>query len=99
MNQNIVVWVKRLQHADAKIRRDAIRELELIGDPDALIPLAELYANDPDTEVRELAQKSGKAIYFAQLRKAQVGTGASDEEKRRATEIMKKAQAQKLKKR
>jgi hypothetical protein len=99
MNPRIAAWVSRLKDASVAARREAIQELEAIGDPEALIPLAQVFCTDPDPETRLLAQKSGKIIYFNQLRKQQLESGASEEERRRAAEILAKAQAKKLRRR
>lgn len=99
MNPATEVWINRLKDPNPARRREAILELETIGDMAALIPLAEVYVADTEAELRVLAQKVGKAIYFAELHKLQQGTGASEAERRQAAEIMAKAQARKAKKR
>lgn len=99
MNPKIAVWVNRLKDTRVSVRREAIQALETIGDPDALIPLAEVFTGDPDSETRLMAQKSGKIIYYSELRKMQMQGGASEEERRRAAEILAKAQQRKIKKR
>lgn len=92
------VWIKRLRDPDIEVRREAVRQLEAIGDPAALGPLATIFALDPDLEVRKLAQWAGKSIYHAIERraaKAQEINAASLEERRTAAEILKKAQSRK----
>ena len=61
--------VARLQDKDSAVRLKAIRELELLGHPDALEPLQRLFVNDPDLEVRKAAQIAGRAIFINQLNK------------------------------
>jgi HEAT repeat protein len=61
--------VARLQDKDASVRLKAIRELELLGHPDALEPLQRLYLNEPDLEVRKAAQAAGRTIFANQYRK------------------------------
>jgi HEAT repeat protein len=88
-------WVGRLRDADVGKRREAIRQLEAIGDPAALGPLAALFALDPDLETRRLAQWAGKSIYqTVALREANAVT-ASEEERQRAADILEKAQRKK----
>lgn len=50
-----------LQHADARVRADAAHFLGLVGDHQALAPLA-LLAKDPDPEVREVVQEAREAL-------------------------------------
>ncbi len=93
------VWVGRLQSPDREMRLEAIRQLELIGGEDVLGPLAHAYATDSDPEVRRLAQQAGKRIYYAAIRRAAEAQGLSHEERRRAADILAKAQARKQKRR
>lgn len=92
MNLKIAVWVKRLRDPQIEVRQTAIRALEDIGDSDALVPLAIVYATDPDPDVRRLAQKAGKAIYQNLQRRADETRPATDDERERAAEILRKAQ-------
>ena len=52
----------RLRSPDPEVRRKAIIALGRQKDPAALGPLAEVYRNDPDPGLRELAQKAGRYI-------------------------------------
>lgn len=65
MRDPLEIWLRRLHDPDAAARRQAIRQIELIGDPRALGALAQLFALDPDLEIRKLAQNAGKTIYQA----------------------------------
>jgi HEAT repeat protein len=65
MRDPLELWLGRLRDPDAAVRRQAIRQIELIGDPRALGALAQLFALDPDLEIRKLAQSAGKTIYQA----------------------------------
>ncbi|MCS6870785.1 MAG: HEAT repeat domain-containing protein [Anaerolineae bacterium] len=69
MRDPLDVWLQRLRDPDPATRRQAIRQIELIGDPRALGALANLFALDPDLEIRKLAQSVGKAIYQAAQRR------------------------------
>jgi hypothetical protein len=98
MPDAIEVWIKRLRDPDIDTRREAIRQLEAFGDPAALGPLATIFALDPDLEARKLAQWAGKSIYSAIERRAfqaQAANIASIEERRKAAEILRKAQSKK----
>jgi HEAT repeat protein len=99
MNERITIWVERLKHPHPEIRKKAIEALEAIGEPDSLLPLAVCYTQDPDPEIRKLAQQAGKLIYYNQHRQADVTRGASEEERRRAAEILAKANAKKKRRR
>jgi HEAT repeat protein len=65
MRDPLELWLRRLRDPEAAVRRQAIRQIELIGDPRALGALAQLFALDPDLEIRKLAQNAGKTIYQA----------------------------------
>ena len=56
--------IARLNDRSPDIRLKAIRELELLADPDALAPLKVIYANDEDPEVRKVAQEAGRTIFL-----------------------------------
>jgi hypothetical protein len=91
----IEVWIRRLRDSDSEIRRDAIRQLELIGDPAVLGALAAVFALDTDLETRKLAQRVGKSIYTTAQTRLEMQKGASEEERQRAADILAKAQAKK----
>lgn len=65
------IWIKRLADPDVEKRREAIRMLETIGEAEALVPLAIIFARDPD--VGEMARQAGKAIYWGLIRQEQTG--------------------------
>jgi len=92
-----VLWIKRLREPDIGVRREAIKQLEALGDTAALGPLATLFALDPDLETRKLAQWAGKSIYMTAERRVnrQQTEAASDEDRRKAAEILAKAQKRK----
>jgi HEAT repeat protein len=88
------LWTQRLRDSDIAVRREAIRQLELLGDPRALGALAALFALDPDLETRKLAQAAGKAIYqAAQRRIATESVTSTEADRRAAAEILQRAQA------
>jgi hypothetical protein len=97
MPEAFEMWIRRLRDPDIATRREAIRQLEGLGNPSALGPLATLFALDPDLETRKLAQWAGKSIYSAIERRAQHSqiTGATEEERRKAAAILNKAQSKK----
>jgi hypothetical protein len=51
--------LKQLNHPDSEKRKQAVMELAKTKDREALPPLAGVYRNDKDPEVRELARKAG----------------------------------------
>lgn len=55
-------WLQQLQNPDPQLRRQAIIALANTRDPAALRPLAGIYHNDPDPELRDLALKAGRYI-------------------------------------
>ena len=65
MGKRIVQYhIARLKDKRPEVRLTAIRELDLLADPDALEPLKVVYANDEDPEVRRVAQEAGRSIYL-----------------------------------
>lgn len=56
--------ISRLQDKDPAVRLKAIKELELLNDPDALADLEKLYAQDDSNEVRKAAQEAGRNIFL-----------------------------------
>jgi hypothetical protein len=89
------VWITKLKAANPAERASSIRALELLGDTDALPALAEVFATDPDPAVRAQAQQAGKVIYYGAIRRALEASGASEEQRRQAAEIIARAQAKK----
>ncbi|MCA9912689.1 MAG: HEAT repeat domain-containing protein [Anaerolineae bacterium] len=65
MTKQLVQYhISRLKDKNAVARLDAIRELVLLADGDALDALKEVYEKDPDEEVRRAAQQAGRDLYF-----------------------------------
>ena len=61
---DISVWVRRLKDPDAKNRRAALTELGSMNNPSALPHIAAVFATDYDPQVKEVAQRTAKVIYF-----------------------------------
>lgn len=93
MKDVLEMWIRRLREADSETRRAAIRQLEVIGDPAALGALAQVFALDPDLELRKMAQAAGKSIYEAVEYRQTQASAASEAERLRASEILAKAHA------
>lgn len=55
--------ISRLKDKRASVRLDAIRQLELIGAPEALEVLRQVFHEDDDKEVRRAAQEAGRNIF------------------------------------
>lgn len=91
----LAVWAKRLQDPDPQVRLKAVQGLETIGTTEALALLGDVFANDWSPEVKQAAQQVGKVIYYRLNYQVQAASGASEEERRRAAEILAKAQARK----
>jgi HEAT repeat protein len=89
------MWLEKLKAPEPAVRGESIRELEMLGDTDALPALAEVFATDSEPELRMLAQWAGKLIYYGALQRQLDEPGASDEERRLAAEILARAQARK----
>ncbi len=87
----IDIWFKRLRDDDPAIREQAICALEDIGDVAALNVLAMIFAGDPDPDIRQLARKAGKSIYFNQIRQEQQERGPSLVQRQQAGEILTRA--------
>ena len=95
LSNPIDAWVRRLRDPNPTVRQEAIKQLELIGDPESLGPLASIFALDPDAETRKLAQWAGRSIYYVTEQRINEKVEASDEERQKAAEILAKAQAKK----
>lgn len=64
MSKQLVQYhMSRLKDKNAVARLDAIRELVLLEDSEALDALKEVFENDPDEEVRRAAQEAGRNLY------------------------------------
>ncbi len=55
--------LSRLQDKNRDTRLKAIHELGLLGDPDTLEALQEIFNSDPDPDIRKAAQEAGRAIF------------------------------------
>jgi HEAT repeat protein len=62
----VAYHINRLQDKNPEVRLKAIKELELLADPEALDALQAVYKNDADLEVRKAAQEAGRAIFLKQ---------------------------------
>lgn len=97
------MWLQKLQLPEPALREESIKAIAMLGDTIALGALADVFSTDPEPELRALAQWAGKSIYYGALRQKLDEPGASDEERRRAAEILaqarvKKSQTQELNK-
>lgn len=64
-NKRLVEYhISRLQDKNPDVRLKSINELALLGDPDALEVLQQVYQNDVEAEVRKAAQEAGRAIFL-----------------------------------
>lgn len=66
MKRVVDYHINRLQDKNPQVRLRAIKELELLGDPDALEPLRKVFNSDSDVEVRKAAQEAGRVIFLKQ---------------------------------
>jgi HEAT repeat protein len=65
VNKKIVTYhIGRLQDKNPQVRLNAISELALLADPEALEALQNIFKNDPDVEVRKAAQIAGRDIFL-----------------------------------
>lgn len=60
----VAYHISRLKDKSADVRLKAIKELELLGDSDALEPLQDVYKNDSELQVRKAAQEAGRSIFL-----------------------------------
>ncbi len=58
--------ISRLNDKNPEVRLKAIRELELLGDLEALEPLKDVYNRDSDPIVKKAAQEAGRVIFKSQ---------------------------------
>lgn len=56
--------INRLKDKSPELRLKAIKELELLADPDALQALRDLFENDDNHDVRKAAQEAGRSIFL-----------------------------------
>lgn len=87
---NLAVWLKRLRDPNPSIRQQALRALEDIGGSETLVPLAHVFATDPEPSIRKLAQQVGKNVYRNLLVLEESSAGSSEAERQQAAEILAK---------
>lgn len=65
-NQKKILYyhIGRLQDRQREVRLASIRELEDMGDPEALGPLQNVFSTDADIDVRRAAQVAGRSIFL-----------------------------------
>jgi hypothetical protein len=97
LNTALRVWLQKLNSPEPAVREESIQALEMLGDTEALPALADVFATDSEPALRALAQWAGKLIYYGAIRRTLDEPGASDEERRQATQILAQAQAKKTK--
>src|SRR5581483_316874 len=64
---NVNLWLKKLDNADAAVRRQALLQLRDLNNPAALNALGARFAIEPEADLRQLIQQIGKDIYFSAL--------------------------------
>ncbi|MCC7451408.1 MAG: HEAT repeat domain-containing protein [Anaerolineae bacterium] len=69
-NRVVNYHIGRLKDKNPAVRLKSINELRLLGDPEALGALEEIFRTDPDVEVRKAAQAAGFEIFTKQHKKA-----------------------------
>src|SRR5437764_3714260 len=62
MQSPIQTVLERLKSSDSSVRAAAIRELATSNDPVAVTALKQVFENDPDTNLRELAKQTALQI-------------------------------------
>jgi hypothetical protein len=88
-------WLQKLKSPEAAAREESIKALETLGDTEALSALSEVFATDPEPDLRALAQQAGKTIYYGSIRQKLEDHGASEAERAKAAEILAQAMAKK----
>ena len=88
-------WIQKLSDPDPAVRETSIKELELLGDTQALPALAEVFAMDAEPAIRAMAQQAGKSIYYRAIQRILEAQGPSEEERRQAAEILAQAEIRK----
>lgn len=64
MKQIVEYHISRLKDKSAQARLNAIQELVLLEDIDALEALKDVFKNDVDEEVRKAAQHAGRELFL-----------------------------------
>ncbi len=72
MKQIVEYHISRLKDKSPQARLNAIRELVLLEDADALDALKDVFKNDIDENVRKVAQQAGREL-FLKIRAKQEG--------------------------
>lgn len=77
-NRVVAYHIARLKDKNPEVRINSARELGLIGDPEALPALEDLFRMETDPLVRKAAQDAGLAIYKKQ-KEAELAEETEDE--------------------
>ncbi len=64
MKQIVEYHISRLKDKSSQARMNAIRELVLLEDADALDALKDVFKNDIDEDVRKAAQQAGRELFL-----------------------------------
>jgi hypothetical protein len=88
-------WLQKLKSLETAAREESIKALEMLGDTESLPALAEVFATDPEPDLRALAQQAAKTIYYGAIRQGLEEHGASEAERAKAAEILAQAMAKK----
>ncbi|NJL92392.1 MAG: HEAT repeat domain-containing protein [Anaerolineae bacterium] len=96
-NTHLKVWFQKLQNPDPSMRKSALENLEIMGEPETLTWLADVFLNDPEPALREQAQRIAKAIYYQQHQQAAIPKGATPAEQEQAASILEQARHRKAK--
>lgn len=64
MKQIVEYHISRLKDKSPQARLNAIRELVLLEDADALDALKDVFKNDIDENVRKVAQQAGRELFL-----------------------------------
>lgn len=59
----VAYHIARLKDKSPDVRLKAIKELELLGDPESLPALQEVFIKDDNADVRKAAQDAGRSIF------------------------------------
>ncbi|GAB5492129.1 MAG: hypothetical protein Phog2KO_23440 [Phototrophicaceae bacterium] len=64
MKQIVEYHIARLKDKSTQARLNAIKELVLLEDADALDALKDVFKNDIDEDVRKAAQQAGRELFL-----------------------------------
>ncbi len=91
-DRDVAIWIKRLREgANAEQRKTAARELGTMRNTIALPHLAVAFTSDPDPEVRQLAEYSGKKLYWGAVYYEMSQDGSFEKEYMQRVEARRKA--------